>query len=109
VGRLRHHLYLAPEAILVPMSSSVSVAAASLFNVLANGVGLGAGPGRGALRQVDGRPRPGPTRPGLGDRGVAAGAGPIAVTGLAADRDRLGLALELGAAHALDGIGVARG
>jgi len=37
-GGFATHLYLAPEAILVPMSSSVSVAAASLFNVLANGV-----------------------------------------------------------------------
>jgi len=39
----------------------------------------------------------------------AAGAGPIAVTGLAADRDRLGLALELGAAHALDVTGAMPG
>ncbi|HLY83424.1 MAG TPA: alcohol dehydrogenase catalytic domain-containing protein [Acidimicrobiales bacterium] len=101
-GGFSTHLYLAPEAILVPMSSAVSVAAASLFNVMSNGVDwvLEAGGARADMPVAI---------LGPGPRGLASviaakatRAGPIAVTGLASDRDRLALALELGADHALD-------
>ena len=37
-GGFASHLYLAPEAIVVPMSPDISVATASLFNVMSNGV-----------------------------------------------------------------------
>ena len=37
-GGFSTHLFLAPEAMIVPMSTEVSVAAASLFNVMSNGV-----------------------------------------------------------------------
>ncbi|TDD28400.1 alcohol dehydrogenase [Actinomadura sp. KC06] len=101
-GGFSTHLYLAPEAILVPVSGSVSVAAASLFNVLANGVdwALDLGGARyGTSVAILG---PGPRGLASVIAASAAGAGPIAVTGLAADRERLDLALELGADHALD-------
>ena len=101
-GGFSTHLYLAPEAILVPISPDVSVAAASLFNVMSNGVdwvldvgGVRAGMAVAIL--------------GPGPRGLASviaakatGAGPIAVTGLPSDRDRLDLALEMGADHAVE-------
>ena len=101
-GGFATHLYLAPEAIIVPMSSSVSVAAASLFNVMSNGVDwvLEVGGARAGMSVAI---------LGPGPRGLASviaakatGAGPIAVTGLASDRDRLDLALELGADYAID-------
>ncbi|MFI0407993.1 zinc-binding dehydrogenase [Actinomadura sp. 3N508] len=101
-GGFATHLYLAPEAILVPVSGEVSVAAASLFNVLANGVdwALDLGGARyGTSVAILG---PGPRGLASVIAASAAGAGPIAVTGLAADRERLDLALELGADHALD-------
>ncbi|TYB42313.1 zinc-dependent alcohol dehydrogenase [Actinomadura chibensis] len=101
-GGFATHLYLAPEAILVPVSGSVSVAAASLFNVLANGVdwALDLGGARyGTSVAILG---PGPRGLASVIAASAAGAGPIAVTGLAADRERLDLALELGADHAID-------
>jgi threonine dehydrogenase-like Zn-dependent dehydrogenase len=101
-GGFASHLYLAPEAIVVPISPSISVAAASLFNVMSNGVdwvldvgGFRAGQSIAIL--------------GPGPRGIAsviaanaAGAREIAVTGLSADRERLALANEMGADHALD-------
>ncbi|HEX4217138.1 MAG TPA: alcohol dehydrogenase catalytic domain-containing protein [Acidimicrobiales bacterium] len=101
-GGFASHLYLAPEAIVVPMSPDISVATASLFNVMSNGVdwvldvgGFRAGMSIAIL--------------GPGPRGIAsviaasaAGAREIAVTGLAVDRDRLKLAEEMGAHHALD-------
>lgn len=105
-GGFATHLYLAPESILVPMSGEVTVAAASLFNVLANGVdwALDLGGARyGTSVAILG---PGPRGLASALAASAAGAGPIAVTGLAADRDRLDLALELGADHAVDVTGV---
>jgi threonine dehydrogenase-like Zn-dependent dehydrogenase len=101
-GGFSTHLYLAPEAILVPMSPDVSVAAASLFNVMSNGVDwvLDVGGARAGMSVAI---------LGPGPRGLASviaakatGAGPIAVTGLPSDRDRLDLALELGADHAVE-------
>ncbi|HET6873926.1 MAG TPA: zinc-binding dehydrogenase, partial [Acidimicrobiales bacterium] len=94
------------EAIVVPMPDSLSVATASLFNVMSNGVdwvlevgGMQAGMTVAIL--------------GPGPRGIAsvvaartAGAAEIAVTGLASDAERLALALEAGADHALDVTGV---
>jgi threonine dehydrogenase-like Zn-dependent dehydrogenase len=101
-GGFSTHLYLAPEAITVPMSSKVSVAAASLFNVMANGVDwvleLG-GARAGTSVAILG---PGPRGLAAVLAAVATGAGPIAVTGLPSDRDRLDLALELGADHAVE-------
>jgi threonine dehydrogenase-like Zn-dependent dehydrogenase len=101
-GGFATHMYLAPEATLLPMSPSVSIGSGSLFSVMANGVdwvlnhgGLRAGMSVAVL--------------GPGPRGLAsviaasiAGAGEIAVTGLTSDRGRLQLAHELGADHAID-------
>jgi threonine dehydrogenase-like Zn-dependent dehydrogenase len=101
-GGFSTHLYLAPEAILVPMSPEVSVAAASLFNVMSNGVDwvLDVGGARAGMSVAI---------LGPGPRGLASviaakatGAAPIAITGLPTDRDRLDLALELGADHAIE-------
>jgi threonine dehydrogenase-like Zn-dependent dehydrogenase len=101
-GGFSTHLYLAPEAITVPMSPKVSVAAASLFNVMANGVDwvleLG-GARAGSSVAILG---PGPRGMASVIAAKAAGAGPIAVTGLPVDRDRLDLALELGADYAVE-------
>ncbi len=70
------HLHLAPEAIVVPMSPDISVATASLFNVMSNGVdwvlevgGFRAGqsiailgPGPGAWPRSSPPAPPGPVR-----------------------------------------------
>jgi threonine dehydrogenase-like Zn-dependent dehydrogenase len=101
-GGFATHLYLAPEAMVLPVSLDLSVGAASLFNVMSNGVdwaielgGVRAGMSVAIL--------------GPGPRGLAsliackaAGAGPIAVTGLARDGERLAMARELGADAAID-------
>ncbi len=101
-GGFSTHLYLAPEAILVPLPDKLSVPAASLFNVMSNGVDW--------VLAV-GEMRPGMTVAvlGAGPRGIASviaaragGAAEIAITGLAADDSRLQLALEAGADHAID-------
>lgn len=105
-GGFSTHLYLAPEAIVVPMPDTLSVATASLFNVMSNGVDW--------VLEVGGM-RAGMTIAilGPGPRGIASvvaakagGAAEIAVTGLASDAERLALALEAGADHALDVTGV---
>jgi len=96
-GGFATHMYLAPEAIVVPLSDKVSVAAASLFNVMSNGVDwvLEIGGARAGLSvAVLG---PGPRGLASVIAASAAGAGPIAVTGLPSDRDRLELARDLGA------------
>jgi threonine dehydrogenase-like Zn-dependent dehydrogenase len=101
-GGFSTHLYLAPEAIVVPMSASLGIAAASLFNVMSNGVDWVfeiAGARAGMSVAILG---PGPRGLASVIAARATGAGPIAVTGLAADRDRLALATELGADHALE-------
>ena len=101
-GGFSTHLYLAPEAIVVPMSDSLTLAAASLFNVMSNGVDWVfeiAGARAGMSVAILG---PGPRGLASVIAARATGAGPIAVTGLAADRDRLALARELGADHALE-------
>lgn len=101
-GGFSTHLFLAPEAMLVPMSGDVSVAAASLFNVMSNGVDwvleLG-GASAGTSVAILG---PGPRGLASVIAAKATGAGPIIVTGLEADADRLAMAVELGADHALD-------
>jgi threonine dehydrogenase-like Zn-dependent dehydrogenase len=105
-GGFATHLYLAPEAITVPLPEDLSVGAASLFNVMSNGVDW--------VLQVGGM-RAGMTVAilGPGPRGIAsaiaaraAGAAEIAVTGLATDAERLKFALECGADHAVDVTGV---
>ena len=105
-GGFASHLYLAPEAIIVPLPHRLSVAAASLFNVMSNGVDW--------VLEVGGM-RAGTTVAilGTGPRGIAsaiaaraAGAAEIAVTGLSCDAERLALALECGADHAIDVTGV---
>ncbi|GAA4232732.1 hypothetical protein GCM10023075_47410 [Streptosporangium album] len=101
-GGFSTHLYLAPEAIVVPMSSTVSVAAASLFNVMANGVDWALDLGGARYGMSVAILGPGPRGLASVIAAGAAGAGPIAVTGLASDRERLDLALRLGADHALD-------
>jgi threonine dehydrogenase-like Zn-dependent dehydrogenase len=105
-GGFASHLYLAPEAIIVPLPDELSVAAASLFNVMSNGVdwvldvgGMRAGTTVAIL--------------GTGPRGIAsaivaraAGAAEIAITGLSCDAERLALARECAADHAIDVTGV---
>jgi threonine dehydrogenase-like Zn-dependent dehydrogenase len=101
-GGFSTHLYLAPEAIVVPMSTKVSVPAASLFNVMSNGVDWVldiAGTRAGMSVAILG---PGPRGLASVIAAAATGAGPIAVTGLPSDRDRLDLALDLGADHAVE-------
>jgi threonine dehydrogenase-like Zn-dependent dehydrogenase len=105
-GGFATHLYLAPEAIVVPLPESLTTGAASLFNVMSNGVDW--------VLQVGGL-RAGMTVAilGPGPRGVAsviaaraAGAAEIAVTGLASDGERLALAEKCGADHAIDVTGI---
>ncbi len=101
-GGFATHLYLAPETMLVPMSPDLGVGTASLFNVMANGVDwvLDLGGARaGTSVAILG---PGPRGLASVIAAVATGAGPIAVTGLRNDRERLDMALELGADHAID-------
>jgi len=101
-GGFATHLYLAPEAIVVPMSPDISVAAASLFNVMSNGVDWVLDVGGFRAGQSIAILGPGPRGLASVIAAVAAGAKEIAVTGLAADRARLDLAKELGAHHVLD-------
>jgi threonine dehydrogenase-like Zn-dependent dehydrogenase len=101
-GGFSTHLYLAPEAIIVPMSASVSVAAASLFNVMSNGVDWVLDVGGARAGMTVAILGPGPRGLASVIAAKATGAGPIAVTGLPSDRDRLDLALELGADHAIE-------
>jgi threonine dehydrogenase-like Zn-dependent dehydrogenase len=101
-GGFSTHLYLAPEAIIVPMSPSVSVAAASLFNVMSNGVDWVLDVGGARAGMTVAILGPGPRGLASVIAAKATGAGPIAVTGLPSDRDRLDLALELGADHAIE-------
>jgi threonine dehydrogenase-like Zn-dependent dehydrogenase len=101
-GGFSTHLYLAPEAIIVPMSPSVSVAAASLFNVMSNGVDWVLDVGGARAGMTVAILGPGPRGLASVIAAQATGAGPIAVTGLPSDRDRLDLALELGADHAIE-------
>jgi threonine dehydrogenase-like Zn-dependent dehydrogenase len=105
-GGFATHLYLAPEAIVVPLPETLSVGSASLFNVMSNGVDW--------VLQV-GAMRAGMTVAilGPGPRGIAsaiaahaAGASEIAITGLSSDRDRLGFAQECGVDHAIDVTGI---
>ena len=101
-GGFATHLYLAPEAIVVPMSPDISVATASLFNVMSNGVDWVLEVGGFRAGQSIAILGPGPRGLASVIAASAAGAGEIAVTGLGADRTRLDLALEMGADHALD-------
>ena len=101
-GGFSTHLYLAPEAILVPMSPDVSVAAASLFNVMSNGVDWVLDVGGARAGMAVAILGPGPRGLASVIAAKATGAGPIAVTGLPSDRDRLDLALEMGADHAVE-------
>ncbi len=101
-GGYSTHMYLSPEAILLPMAATTSVGAASLFSVMANGVdwvlnegGLRAGMSVAIL--------------GPGPRGLACavaarvgGAAEIAMTGLSSDRNRLELAKAMGVDHTIE-------
>lgn len=101
-GGFATHLYLAPEAIIVPMAASTSVAAASLFNVMSNGVDWALDLGGARAGKSVAILGPGPRGLASVIAAAACGAGPLAVTGLREDRERLTLACELGADHALD-------
>jgi threonine dehydrogenase-like Zn-dependent dehydrogenase len=101
-GGFSTHLYLAPEAIVVPLPEHLTTGAASLFNVMSNGVDW--------VLQVGGL-RAGMTVAilGPGPRGIAsviaacaAGAAEVAITGLSSDAERLALAEKCGADHAID-------
>jgi threonine dehydrogenase-like Zn-dependent dehydrogenase len=101
-GGFATHMYLAPGSIVIPMSQEVSLAAASLFNPLANGIewALRAG-GTQALDSV--------VVLGCGPQGLAcaiaaerAGAHEVVVTGVDGDLLRLEAAERLGATAAID-------
>jgi len=96
-GGMATHLYLAPEAITIPMDSAVPVAEAAFFNALANGIDW--------VQEVGGVcPSDRVAILGPGPRGLAcvmaahqAGTSDIAVVGLARDSHRLDIAQRLGA------------
>ena len=96
-GGMATHLYLAPEAMVVPMDRRVPVGEASFFNALANGIDW--------AQEVGGvEPSDRVAILGPGARGLAcviaarqAGASQIAVVGLEKDRHRLDVARALGA------------
>ncbi|GAA3940567.1 zinc-binding dehydrogenase [Actinomadura viridis] len=101
-GGFADHMYLHPNSVLHRVSDAVDVRAAATFNALAAGIEWAAEvPGTRAGDCV--------VVLGAGQRGLAcvlaaraAGAGPVVVTGLASDRHRLDLALELGATGAVE-------
>jgi threonine dehydrogenase-like Zn-dependent dehydrogenase len=101
-GGYSTHMYLAPESILLPMSPDLSVGAASLFSVMANGVDW--------VLNIGGlRPGMSVAILGPGPRGLACamaaqvgGAAEIAMTGLSADRNRLDLAKAMGVDHVIE-------
>ena len=101
-GGFSTHLFLPPTAIILPMSADVPLGEAALFNALANGVHWAVDAGGAALGKSVVVLGPGPRGLCSVIAARAVGAGPIVVTGLPADRDRLSLALELGADHALE-------
>jgi len=80
----------------------VSVAAASLFNVMSTGVDWVLDVGGARAGMAVAILGPGPRGLASVIAAKATGAGPIAVTGLPSDRDRLDLALEMGADHAVE-------
>jgi threonine dehydrogenase-like Zn-dependent dehydrogenase len=95
-GGFATHLYLAPEALMVPMSGAVPVPTASLYNAMANGVDwaiAGGGVRDGSRVVIFG---PGPRGLACAIAARIAGADEIAVVGLDADRDRLALAEKFG-------------
>jgi threonine dehydrogenase-like Zn-dependent dehydrogenase len=95
-GGFATHLFLAPEALVVPMSGSVPVATASLYNALANGVDwavAAGGAGEGSRVLVFG---PGPRGIACAVAAHIAGAADITMVGLDVDADRLELAKDFG-------------
>jgi threonine dehydrogenase-like Zn-dependent dehydrogenase len=101
-GGFSTHLFLAPEAMFVPMSDSLSVGAASLFNVMSNGVDWVIELGGASLGKSVAILGPGPRGLASVIAAKAVGAGPIVVTGLASDAERLVMATSLGAEHTID-------
>jgi threonine dehydrogenase-like Zn-dependent dehydrogenase len=101
-GGFATHLYLAPQAIVLPLPEELSVATASLFNVMSNGVDwvLAVGGMRAGMTVAILGPGPRGIASAIAAR--AAGAAEIAITGLASDAERLALAEECGADHAID-------
>lgn len=101
-GGFATHLYLAPEAIVLPLPEELSVGAASLFNVMSNGVDwvLDVGGMRAGMTVAILGPGPRGLASVIAAR--AAGAAEIAVTGLAPDAERLAFAEQCGADHAID-------
>ena len=96
-GGMATHLYLAPEAVTIPLDPGVPAAEAAFFNALSNGIDWTQHVG-----QVEPSDRVAILGPG--PRGLAcviaarqAGVSRIAVTGLESDRHRLDLAERLGA------------
>ena len=101
-GGFATHMWLAPGSIVVPMAAEVPLAAAVLFNPLANGIEWAVRLGRvGALDRV--------VVLGCGPQGLScgfaareAGASEIVVTGVAGDDLRLAMAERLGVTAAVD-------
>lgn len=101
-GGFATHLYLAPEAMVLPVDPTLSVGAASLFNVMSNGVDWVMELGRVRAGMPVAILGPGPRGLASLIAALASGAGPVAVTGLASDGERLEMARELGATAAID-------
>ncbi|WP_131732734.1 zinc-dependent alcohol dehydrogenase [Actinomadura formosensis] len=104
-GGFADHMYLHPNSVVHRVPDTVDPRIAATFNALAAGVEWAVEvPGTRAGDCV--------VVLGAGQRGLtcvlaarAAGAGPVIVTGLAADRHKLDLALELGATGAVEADG----
>lgn len=100
-GGFATHMYLSPEAILLPMSSNLSVGACSLFSVMANGVDWVLNIGQMRAGMSVAILGPGPRGLACAIAAKVGGASEIAITGLAEDGNRLDLAKALGVDHTL--------
>jgi threonine dehydrogenase-like Zn-dependent dehydrogenase len=101
-GGFATHMYLAPGSIVVPMNGDVSLAAASLFNPLANGIEWAIR--AGGVQALDSVVVLGCGPQGLGCVVAAghAGAAEVVVTGVSGDQMRLDMAERLGAKAAVE-------
>jgi len=101
-GGYSQYMYLHPNSVVHPISADLPAEIAVMFNPLGAGF-------RWAVEMPETQPGDTVVILGPGQRGLASviacrevGAGTIIVTGLAADADKLALAREFGADHAID-------
>jgi threonine dehydrogenase-like Zn-dependent dehydrogenase len=101
-GGYAQYMYLHPNSVVHPISSTLPAETAVMFNPLGAGF-------RWAVEMPQTQPGDTVVILGPGQRGLASvvacrevGAGTIIVTGLAADADKLALAREFGADHTID-------